>query len=107
VASPHRRPDLVALSQFCHAAEGRPRLPVRGYAQVRDDALGGYLNEARAILTAYPAVSSDRSKSAAVSEEFERLRWFELPRVCLAADPAATGSDPNLAPPPAPPRPWR
>lgn len=49
-------------------------------------ALRGYLDEARALLAARgdDAIGCDEALPPdAVDEEFERLRWFDLPPVCL------------------------
>ena len=43
--------------------------------------LARYLDEARAILTARP---ESTAPPAAVSERYDRLRWFELPHTCLS-----------------------
>jgi hypothetical protein len=48
-----------------------------------ESALAGYLDEARHILAAAtPPPPGD--PSALVSEDFEHLRWFDLPAVCLS-----------------------
>jgi hypothetical protein len=53
---------------------------------VSDSALAGYLRQAEAILAARPhsKCQRDPALTTPVPERFERLRWFELPNVCLA-----------------------
>src|SRR6266545_3710876 len=50
-------------------------------AQAGEDALAGYLQQARALL----AATADRIDDGptGLPDEFEALRWFELPRVCV------------------------
>jgi selenocysteine lyase/cysteine desulfurase len=50
-----------------------------------EDALTGYLAEARAIFAGYDGSGcAEGNGGRAVSPGFEGLRWFELPAVCLA-----------------------
>jgi hypothetical protein len=50
-----------------------------------ESALPGYLDEARAVLTAAPRAPADADLVAAgLSPDFEYLRWFELPSHCLS-----------------------
>ena len=49
---------------------------------VPESALPGYLDEARAIFAAASRREPD-GPTAQVSDDFEHLRWFELPAVCL------------------------
>jgi len=51
-----------------------------------EHALDGYLEEARRLLAGREGVRGDASPPEGVSEDFERLRWFELPAECLAGD---------------------
>jgi len=50
-------------------------------AQAGEDALAGYLQQARALL----AATADRIDDGptGLPDDFEALRWFELPRVCV------------------------
>jgi hypothetical protein len=50
-----------------------------------ESALPGYLDEARALLAQAPGAREDAvsGTEVPVSEDFEHLRWFELPAVCL------------------------
>jgi selenocysteine lyase/cysteine desulfurase len=53
---------------------------------VPESALPGYLAEARALLSEAPGARGDAAAGqvpSQVSEDFEHLRWFELPAVCL------------------------
>lgn len=52
---------------------------------VPESALAGYLVEASATAAAAgaPGLRTDDERLAGVSGDFERLRWFELPAVCL------------------------
>jgi selenocysteine lyase/cysteine desulfurase len=50
---------------------------------VPESALPGYLDEARRIAAAATGCPPDGDLSAVVSADFEHLRWFELPAVCL------------------------
>ena len=55
---------------------------------VPESALTGYLEEARRVVAAADEVAAGRPAddddlSAAVSADFEHLRWFELPAACL------------------------
>ena len=52
---------------------------------VAESALAGYLEEAAQITAASLHVNTDADPDpAAVSADFEQLRWFELPAICLA-----------------------
>jgi selenocysteine lyase/cysteine desulfurase len=48
-----------------------------------EQALAGYLDEARTLLGSRSDVQACDRAAQGLSEEFERLRWFELPAVCL------------------------
>ncbi|HXM58375.1 MAG TPA: aminotransferase class V-fold PLP-dependent enzyme [Candidatus Dormibacteraeota bacterium] len=56
-----------------------PRHPLRA----SEGALAGYLEEARALLAARGDDVRWDGVPAGVSEDFESLRWFELPAVCV------------------------
>jgi selenocysteine lyase/cysteine desulfurase len=72
--------------------EGRLTYPAQ-HVTAPERALTGYLDEARAL---FAALADDPSRDASgwgvpdASAEFEHLRWFELPAVCLGL----TGSCP-------------
>ena len=68
-------------------ATGEMRYP-RHDEPVPESALGGYLDEARAVFAAaetQSAMCDEQVRDGAVSPDFEHLRWFELPSVCLGA----------------------
>jgi selenocysteine lyase/cysteine desulfurase len=50
-------------------------------ATAGEDALAGYLEQARAVLASRPARLDDRPTG--LPDDFERLRWFHLPPACL------------------------
>jgi selenocysteine lyase/cysteine desulfurase len=69
-------PPPVRLADFLHA-------PLPGPAgAVGEDALAGYLDEARAILTGRPEPSDGVAPD--LPPAFEKLRWFLLPETCLS-----------------------
>jgi selenocysteine lyase/cysteine desulfurase len=84
----HRRGPIeppLRLSQVCYdAATGEMRYPHHD-EPVPESALAGYLAEAERIVAAAaePQVSPG-SHAVEVSSDFEHLRWFELPSVCLS-----------------------
>jgi selenocysteine lyase/cysteine desulfurase len=74
----------LRLSQISYdAATGEMRYPHHD-EPVPESALAGYLAEAREIVAAAHGPNSDGAGSSrGVSADFEKLRWFELPAVCL------------------------
>ncbi|AQZ62084.1 aminotransferase [[Actinomadura] parvosata subsp. kistnae] len=50
-------------------------------ARAGDDALPGHLDEARTLLESRPAEIDPHPPG--LPQEFERLRWFPLPKICL------------------------
>lgn len=62
--------------------DGRLSYPPRS-ARVGEGALAGYLDHARALLAVKPDRVDDGPSG--LPDDFERLRWFHLPRVCLTA----------------------
>ena len=62
---------------------GRLRYP-SSHAKAGDDALAGYLEEARRLLASRPEVPDpDGQALPGLSADFEALRWFVLPPECL------------------------
>jgi selenocysteine lyase/cysteine desulfurase len=62
---------------------GRLRYPF-SHAKAGDDALAGYLEEARRLLASRPeAPDPDGQALPGLSADFEALRWFVLPPECL------------------------
>ena len=74
----------LRLSALHYDAEGRLRYPSR-HERAPESALRDYLAEARQLFAKLacqpPATASAPIRS--VSDNFEQLRWFELPDVCL------------------------
>jgi selenocysteine lyase/cysteine desulfurase len=56
-------------------------------ATAGEDALAGYLEQARAVLTSRPDRLDERPTG--LPDDFERLRWFHLPPDCLPEAPSA------------------
>jgi selenocysteine lyase/cysteine desulfurase len=80
----HRRGPVeppLRLHQVGYDADGRLVTPST-HATAPESALTGYLEEARRVLDA--AGTPDDEPPSGVSADFESLRWFELPAVCLA-----------------------
>jgi selenocysteine lyase/cysteine desulfurase len=76
----------LRLTQVSYAADGRLTYPAHR-ERAPESALRGYLDAARRLLGARPDPSLDACDVSArpdlVDEEFERLRWFELPAACM------------------------
>lgn len=61
---------------------------------VPESALPGYLEEARRVFSAAAdraAACDEPAPAGAVSDDFEHLRWFELPAACLRPVPGPRG----------------
>jgi selenocysteine lyase/cysteine desulfurase len=71
----------LRLADVGYDAEGRMRHP-RHDTRAGEDELSGYLKEARAILESAAQVDLE-AHAAAVSADFDHLRWFDLPAVCV------------------------
>ena len=82
----HRGPiePPLGLRDLSYDAGGELRYP-RHPLRAPESALAGYLEEARRLLAGRPG-DVRWEPPARVSEDFESLRWFELPAGCL--DPA-------------------
>jgi hypothetical protein len=76
----------LRLSQLRYDAEGRLRYPSR-HERAPESAFGDYLREARELfakLADQPSASlPDSGAGRKISADFEELRWFDLPEVCL------------------------
>src|SRR5690606_14240486 len=76
----------LRLTQLRYDADGRLRYPSR-HERAPESALEGYLTEARELFAKLaeepPDARSESGTAARVSADFEELRWFELPTVCL------------------------
>jgi selenocysteine lyase/cysteine desulfurase len=79
------QPPPVRLADLGLTADGTVTEPPTSAARVGEDALPGYLDEARRILTSR-SVPSD-ALSPDLPPAFEKLRWFLLPEGCLADAP--------------------
>jgi hypothetical protein len=63
-------------------ADGAMTYPVHD-ERAPEQALAGYLDEARALFASCSQVEACDRAATGIGEEFERLRWFELPAVCV------------------------
>jgi len=72
----------LSLHDLRYDGAGELRYP-RHALRAPESALAGYLDEARRLLAGREA-DAEWSPPSGVSEDFERLRWFELPGACLA-----------------------
>jgi selenocysteine lyase/cysteine desulfurase len=73
----------LRLTQVGYDPEGVMRYP-RFDDRAPEAALGSYLGEARTILAAEHSTSG--GDVLVMSDDFEQLRWFELPPSCLTLD---------------------
>jgi selenocysteine lyase/cysteine desulfurase len=71
----------LRLTHLAYDADGVLTYP-RRHDTAPESALAGYLVEATALLASLPDVE-DTDGPQRVSEDFEHLRWFDLPAVCL------------------------
>jgi selenocysteine lyase/cysteine desulfurase len=82
----HRRGPVeppLRLHALCYDEGGR-LIGGAAHATASDDALAGYLDQARRLLAARtPAGDGDGDALPGLSADFEELRWFVLPRECL------------------------
>jgi hypothetical protein len=70
----------LRLTDLHYDPDGRPRY-ARRHARAGDDALAGYLEAARSLFASRPTDPGDAASGLAA--DFEELRWFALPKVCL------------------------
>ncbi|HEX5117719.1 MAG TPA: aminotransferase class V-fold PLP-dependent enzyme [Pseudonocardiaceae bacterium] len=75
----------LRLDQVGYDPDGRMTYPKR-HEQAPESALTGYLAAARALTDGLAPCPPDGIGGAEISPEFERLRWFALPDVCLPAE---------------------
>jgi hypothetical protein len=59
-------------------------------AHAPEEALAGYLDEARELFAAAPDLPAEEGTHPALSADFESLRWFLLPSACLAGAAATS-----------------
>ncbi|MEO6887079.1 MAG: aminotransferase, partial [Jatrophihabitantaceae bacterium] len=75
----------LRLHQVSYADDGTMQYP-RHRDRAPESALAGYLQEAQALFDARDdCTAACDEPGRRVSEDFEELRWFELPEVCLTA----------------------
>jgi selenocysteine lyase/cysteine desulfurase len=92
----HRRGPVeppLRLDRLRYDPQGRLHAPAAAHATASDDALAGYLDQARRLLAAAPDPTAgdgdgDGGALPGLSADFEALRWFVLPRECLTEPPA-------------------
>ena len=78
----------LRLADLRYAPDGTLTYPVRR-ASVSEDALAGYLRQARSLLASRPE-QIDHGPTG-LPGDFEALRWFHLPPACLSGtDPASS-----------------
>ena len=76
----------LRLGELRYDEQGRLRF-ASSHAHAQDNALPGYLDQARRLLAAHPAPAQDGPAALpGLSDDFETLRWFVLPPECLTAD---------------------
>jgi selenocysteine lyase/cysteine desulfurase len=78
----------LRLADVGYEADGAFRYPTHRET-APESALAGYLEEGRRILTAHAETPEDGAPP--VSADFEALRWFDLPAVCLDVAAPVTG----------------
>ena len=90
----HRRGPVeppLRLDQVTYGEDGRVTWP-RHRDRLGEDALVRHLEDARSLLDAMGEVpGGDGVEDASVSEDFDHLRWFDLPATCLVSTPADPG----------------
>ncbi|CAB4875402.1 MAG: aminotransferase class V-fold PLP-dependent enzyme [Actinobacteria bacterium] len=79
----------LRLSYLHYDEHGVLQYPTQ-HDQAPESDLAAYLDEARGMLSALPDDIMDEG-SVQLSQDFEHLRWFDLPTVCLA--PAVTSPE--------------
>lgn len=72
----------MRLSQLHYDAEGRLQYP-RQHDRAPESDLARYLEQAHELMHALDDAGEPDEQVALVSADFEHLRWFELPAVCL------------------------
>src|ERR1039458_2236658 len=71
----------LRLADLRYAPDGTLTRPPRR-PSISEDALAGYLRQARSLLASRPEQIDDGPTG--LPGDFEALRWFHLPPVCLA-----------------------
>ncbi|MFF5187305.1 aminotransferase class V-fold PLP-dependent enzyme [Streptomyces sp. NPDC000345] len=73
----------LRLTGVCFTADGRVTAPAVRHRRLREEALPGQLDRAREVFASRPDRLDDGPTG--LSADFERMRWFPLPPVCLSA----------------------
>jgi selenocysteine lyase/cysteine desulfurase len=81
----------LRLRDLHYTLDGMPHSPARR-TRAGEEALAGYLHQARDLLAARPDHIDDGPTG--LPEDFEALRWFPLPPACLAPSGRLSGSMP-------------
>jgi selenocysteine lyase/cysteine desulfurase len=89
------RPQIT-LHEVAYGHDGTLNYP-RRHGRAGEDALPGYLRQARAVLAGLPSHIDDGPTG--LSPQFEALRWFPLPPACLPATQRKQRSSPDTAAP--------
>jgi hypothetical protein len=76
----------LRLTHLSYDDQGRLSYP-RHHDSAPESALDGYLAEAVALFDSLPEVTSEDGVGDRVSADFEQLRWFDLPAICLEPSP--------------------
>ena len=76
----------LRLDQVTYADDGTMTYPHHD-EPVPEEELPGYLDEARRVFAAAETTAQDDGPVGQVSDDFEHLRWFELPAACLLDRP--------------------
>ncbi len=76
----------LRLTDLRFAPDGTLSCPGR-HPRAGEDALGGYLKQARDLLASHADHIDDGPTG--LTSDFEALRWFHLPPACLTAQPAS------------------
>jgi hypothetical protein len=72
----------LRLTHLAYDDDGRLSYP-RQHDTAPESALEGHLAEAVALFDSLPDVTCEDGVGDRVSADFEQLRWFDLPAVCL------------------------
>jgi selenocysteine lyase/cysteine desulfurase len=78
--------QAVSLGWLWYDAAGQLCGPDASHERAPETILADHLQQARSIIAARPPADDDAT-AALVNDGYESLRWFELPRICLAAVP--------------------
>jgi hypothetical protein len=93
----HRRGPVeppLRLDRLRYDDQGRLAVDDVHHATATDADLAGYLDQARRLLAARPPDGDGDGDGSlpGLSADFEALRWFVLPAVCLASSASSAGS---------------